>query len=236
MPRTCPQKPFVPNYASNLARRVSIYGVTSNHMCLACTSVCSRDSSRRVLQPPLKTTMELSLYLASLPEWKDENRRRALFGALPLRSVNENAYLDRMNFWRGVITETLKRGLLGERTILTVTSDLPQKFQSAEGTVPRSLPGVLAQLVREGRLVDIETFFAGTSKSSVTAILGLPLRWLWSTFAKSSDDDDEELHALPLGRFVAVDAVEVRSKLRGAGGPSLLGQHITTSNLFAERC
>jgi hypothetical protein len=155
--------------------------------------------------------MELPLYLASLPEWKDDNRRRALFGALPLRSVNEGAYLDRIAFWRGVISEALRRGLLGERTILTVTSDLPQRFQAAEGTAPRCLPGVLAQLVRQRRLVDIETFFVDGSKSSVTSILGLPFRWLWSAIAKNDEEDDEELHSLPLGRFVSVDAVEVRS-------------------------
>lgn len=160
-------------------------------------------------------TGSLAEFVSSLPEFKDANRRRALFGALPLRSVNEGAYLDRISFWKGTLSSVLQQGLLGERTVLTITPDFAQNFRTSEGIAPRSLAGVLNQMVGDGSLVDFQTFFSkGGPGSAPGGVLGLPLKWLWSFVTRTNEGEStDSVDELPVGRFVLIDSVNVRDPL-----------------------
>lgn len=150
----------------------------------------------------------LGTYLSSLPELRDPNRRRALYGALPLKSVNEGAYRDRVVFWKSAISGALQKGFFGPRTVLAVTRELPQRLQSCEGIIPKCIPGVLNQLVQDSKLIELDTFF-NVRGSGGLWIRGLvsPFRWLWS-IARPYEDESVPSE-LPVGQFVDMDGVEV---------------------------
>ena len=56
----------------------------------------------------------MEAYLASLPEWKDDQQIRSLFASFAQpRSVNPEAYDSRLQFWQRLLLEGARRGYMG---------------------------------------------------------------------------------------------------------------------------
>jgi len=90
----------------------------------------------------------LRKFLTQVPEWNDSQRRKALYGALPLRDVNPTGWKDRVTFWTNAITRAIELGLVdGNHVVVTLNvENWSRAWQGELGQQPRPLVPVLVSL------------------------------------------------------------------------------------------
>ena len=121
----------------------------------------------------------LSEHLAGLPEWQDDLRARSMFASFSQpREVNPEAWDARLNFWRQLLVDTTRLGLLSD-SVFSIPSPEGLAFLFCRQQItPLGLPDVLAEMRRRGLLVP-RASMASRSRPLSEILFWGPLRHTW---------------------------------------------------------
>ena len=169
----------------------------------------------------------MDAFLGSVPEWTDESRCLALFSSLPpSMDHNQRAWTDKMEFWRNMIMEASRRGLLSKhRLLLTATTEttnsanedvvsvLGSRFKR-NGLKPKCLRRVVLEWINQGQLVPYDQFQQPTSghsrflKFAIDGFMGT-LKFAGLSLFEPSNDDEQQVPS-PLILMPLVEQIEQR--------------------------
>ncbi|ORY00432.1 hypothetical protein K493DRAFT_405919 [Basidiobolus meristosporus CBS 931.73] len=130
---------------------------------------------------------ELQAYLNSLPEWNSASRISSLFSDFSMsKELNRVGYEANVNFWKKVLVESSKRGLLPSRDrntgydVLCLNVDGLEEVFKKNGDTPMGLEEVVAEMNDSGELTPITVFTGGQDGWGswlVDTLLTSPLLW-----------------------------------------------------------
>lgn len=149
----------------------------------------------------------LSEHLAGLPEWQDDLRARSMFASFSQpREVNPEAWDARLDFWRQLLVDTTRLGLLSD-SVFSIPSPEGLAFLFCRQQItPLGLPDVLAEMRRRGLLVP-RAGLAGRSRPLSELLFWGPLRHTWGWALGGPAAPPATALAIPALLQAAADAV-----------------------------
>lgn len=155
-------------------------------------------SSERHLGPRMigGPSASLNELLRSFPEWCDDATARGLFSPFSQpRNVNPDAFDARMQFWRKVLLESTRRGLLNGSVFVLPDSRSTAERLMRNGLKPLGIARVMRDLIKDNT-AEPATLLTQEEQPNVEHIIfrlaRLSFNWGWRVLSGSHSGEDEE--------------------------------------------
>lgn len=138
----------------------------------------------------------LNELLGSFPEWRDDVTARGLFSPFSQpRSVNPDSFDARMQFWRKVLLESTRRGLLNGSVFVLPDSRSTAERLARNGLKPLGIARVMRDLIRDN-LAEPATSLTQDEQPNVEHLIfrlaRLSFNWGWRVLNGRHGEEDEE--------------------------------------------
>ena len=157
----------------------------------------------------------------SVPEWADDDTSKGLFSPFSQpRYVNPESYDFRMAFWKNLIMELTRRGLLNGSVFCLPHSDTISELLQRKGVKPIGIAHVVKRMISEKDAVALSDDMAFDEAGSLLLrftrlTIGSAVRWGWSLIAGSdagAEPGDGDT-ASSLGTSTSIEPVMLTSLL-----------------------
>ncbi|KAI9017766.1 Snf7-domain-containing protein [Gaertneriomyces semiglobifer] len=172
----------------------------------------------------------LESHLQAHPTFSQDTKITALFSSFPPKRspLNAPSWDAKLRFWRDIIFETTRLGLLSDASLVSFDStNLEQKFVR-RGLTPLGLDVVLDDLQKSGDIIPLKSFTANSSEGwSLFSVVTTPISWGWSAIMGGNEPSSHKTRQA----FVVVPLVkELASGLLTSLRSSAL---VATDNLYS---
>ncbi|KAK9762733.1 hypothetical protein K7432_011250, partial [Basidiobolus ranarum] len=188
---------------------------------------------------------DLKSYLNSLPEWNSTSRISSLFSDFSMsKELNRVGYEANVNFWKKVILESSKRGLIPSRDrdtdyeVLCLNVEGLEEVFKKEGDTPMGIGEVVSEMIDSGELTPIKIFTAeksGWGPWLVDTLLTSPLLWGLQQLSLADDSKNSKLTGKYAIMSLLKEAGDKACRLQAESSTFAVTDSLLTFHEFKEK-